>query len=239
MSEITHCGEALQTDKKAILKAYLGNFDEYIFTGWMFGNGFIDMSKREAWKCRWTRSIYALETFKIGDMPTPLSRCHCTTPILWNCLIRHVRTGRLEFVGSTCMKYFDDKRRCTKCLVVNRCKTIRCDKCRVLCKYHNCFHDDNAVHRASDFHLSGLIFGKYEGRTPESLVGVDDGYIHLLFGSSKLTEKEGRTLAQLLPQTKLGFGKYRSKTIDWVRTSAPGYYSWMKKNVDRAFVRYL
>lgn len=239
MNEITDCGEAAQSEKTAILRKYLGNFDEYIYTGWKFANGLADLAD-VGWVSTWKIHIYELEDLKKKNIPTLLSRCHCTTPIVWNCLIMHVPTGRLEFVGSTCMQRFDmNKRRCPQCSVVNRCKTIRCDKCRVLCKYHNCFHDDNAVHRASDFHLSGLIFGKYEGRTPESLVGVDDGYIHLLFGSSKLTEKERRTLAQLLPQTKLGFGKYRSKTIDWVRTSAPGYYSWMKKNVDRAFVRYL
>jgi hypothetical protein len=133
--------------KMELLMKYLGNLDEYIFTGWMFNNDFTNTSNIKGWSCKWKNPIYSLESIGLKNIPTLLSKCHCATPIKWNCLIKHIPTGRLEFVGSTCMNYFRaNKRRCIDCHEVNRYQTSRCVNCRKYCDIHKVFHDDNVKH---------------------------------------------------------------------------------------------
>jgi hypothetical protein len=133
--------------KRELLEDYLGNFDEYIFTGWMIDNTTSDMTDPANWECHWKTPLYPLTDFKPNQFPTILGACHCTTPIIWNCLIKHKPTGRLEFVGSVCMHYFDmNLKRCIQCNKPNRSSYRRCKTCRKLCKLHGEYHDDNAVH---------------------------------------------------------------------------------------------
>lgn len=133
--------------KRELLEDYLGNFDEYIFTGWMIDNAASDMTDPANWECHWKTPLYPLTDFKPNQFPVILRACHCTTPIIWNCLIKHKPTGRLEFVGSVCMHYFDmNLKRCIQCNKPNRSSYRRCKACRKLCKLHGEYHDDNAVH---------------------------------------------------------------------------------------------
>jgi hypothetical protein len=135
------------TSKRELLEAYLGNFDEYIFTGWMFDNAETDMANAANWECHWKTPIYPLTDFKLDQLPEIILACHCTTPIIWNCLIKHKPSGRLEFVGSVCMHYFEmNLKRCVQCNIPNRCATRRCSTCRRRCKLHGEYHDDNTVH---------------------------------------------------------------------------------------------
>ncbi|KAG7375530.1 hypothetical protein PHYPSEUDO_000735 [Phytophthora pseudosyringae] len=136
--------------KRELLEAYLGNFDDYLYTGWMYNRAFRDLANPNAWKCLWTKPIYPLAEFKIERLPDVLDECHCRTKIKWNCLIEHKASGKLEFVGSVCMEYFDiNYKRCIQCKNRNRCPTRRCKKCRKRCLQHGVYHDDNAVHTKS------------------------------------------------------------------------------------------
>lgn len=140
--------EAPQSMKRQLLMDFLGNFDDWIYTGWMISNadGATD-GDTEVWESEWKNPIYPRASFDKQALPETRNRCPCTTPIMWNCLIRNVHTGRLEFVGSTCMQHFNmNKRRCKQCLCVNRCKTAHCKDCRRKCHIHDQYHDDNAVH---------------------------------------------------------------------------------------------
>ncbi|GMF44058.1 unnamed protein product [Phytophthora fragariaefolia] len=259
-------GEADQALKKKLLKQRLGNFDEYIFTGWMFSNAFTDLSNRSAWACRWKTPIYTFDLFKIGDMPTPRTSCPCSTPIVWNYLIKHVRTGRLEFVGSTCMKYFDNKRRCVKCLVVNRCKTVHCQQCRVKCQLHKQYHDDNSTHKrivknGHDFagavsaddsshhhHYKRLVerFDKLRSEGHQRMLTLTLNFGHIrhkyiqdLFDSSELNQAQKNRLVELLPYAELQIGKYKGDKYWDVKSRDISYYNWLKRTWNYRFVRYL
>jgi len=144
-------GEAPQCMKRQLLQDFLGNFDDWIYTGWTVSRSDEETNiDTVVWESEWKTPIFPLESFDKRALPETRHRCPCTTPILWNCLIRNVRDGRLEFVGTTCMRQFHmNKRRCKQCLAVNRCKTSHCNTCRRKCFTHGQYHDNNAIHEYS------------------------------------------------------------------------------------------
>jgi hypothetical protein len=100
---------------------YLGDLREYEFTGLI-----ID---QKIWIQHWKSPKYQLGVFK--NLPEFRTHCPCSTKIVKNCLIRHISTGRLEFIGYNCAEEYRMMRKlCVDCNEVNRCKTNRCADCR-------------------------------------------------------------------------------------------------------------
>lgn len=239
--------------KRQLLEAYLGNFNEYIFTGWMFDNDETDLTNADNWECYWKTPIYPLTDFKLDQLPEILTKCHCTTPIIWNCLIKHTPTGRLEFVGSVCMHYFEmNLKRCIQCNIPNRCPTRRCSTCRTRCKLHGEYHDDNAVHtrtRVADvprsFDERPLTFGKFKSWKPQQLLNQEphaESYFYWLFKCDLLTEADKTELGLYLYGH--GFppkGKYcyAPTTFKNIKKHDTRYYDWLKRTWTDAFVEYL
>lgn len=89
--------EAPQSMKRQLLMDFLGNFDDWIYTGWMISNadGATD-GDTEVWESEWKNPIYPRSSFDKQAIPDTRNRCPCTTPIMWNCMIRNVRTGRVH-----------------------------------------------------------------------------------------------------------------------------------------------
>jgi hypothetical protein len=115
----------------------------------------IDFSKdfeNTGWKCDRTGGGNWEKMFDYEFEPLPANRpklrqhCYCTTMIHWNHLIRYKPTGKLLVVGNMCIRYMGIPmhRRCVQCGEHNRnTSSIRCSKCRVKCKLHDEYHDDN------------------------------------------------------------------------------------------------
>ncbi len=86
---------------------------------------------------------------KDNKIPNPSEECFCKTQIDKNMLIVYKPKTDLEqllFVGSICIKKFNKemfKRRCVKCKKEHRCSSLRCNKCRIRCKVHDDYHDNN------------------------------------------------------------------------------------------------
>jgi hypothetical protein len=220
--------------KKKLLKEYLGDFNEYAFTGWMFNKAFSISAKSGGWKSHWEQPLYPIESFE-SKFPVVLEECHCTTPIVWNCLIKHIPTGRLEFVGSTCMKYFRfNKKRCIECNKVHGKQTPRCGNCRVKCKLHKTHHYDNSFHEkrvavlgyAHHDILSSDDLLLDEGRDYLFNLEMEDENEHLW----KQTLDQGKILidnnSKPFPEQRLDEGKWKGYTFQSLIGVDDAYLQW-------------
>jgi hypothetical protein len=227
--------------KRELLEAYLGNFEEYIFTGWMFDNNQSDLADINNWNCHWKKPIYPLSDFKINQMPAVIDECHCTTPIVWNCLIKHTPTGRLEFVGSVCMNYFDmNKKRCVQCNVPNLCATRRCKGCRKRCKFHDEYHDDNAVHTRpaprprvvpSPTRVHGYDNAFHTRPAPRpSIVVPSPARVERYVNVRPAPKARAVDVVRPFYERPLAFGKYRGRrpnSLIWEGSDGWRYYFWL------------
>jgi uncharacterized protein (DUF3820 family) len=263
--------------KRQKLEEFLGPLEEYYFTGWMFPNSEDDTSDEKKWVSRWKNVIYPLSGFS-NEFPTLIRACHCSTPIIWNCLVKHKVSGRVEFVGSICADQFKMlARTCIQCHAVNRCKTSRCASCRKYCDQHKTYHDDNSSHqeeveatpewkvralekvegtpewfrRAREenekfermmekpFGQRELQFGKWEGYNPDSLIGVADEYLQWYIGTHDEFLITVNDIKPFLMRTKACFGKYKGRSFGCIKANDPAYYNWIKRTIDKPFVKYL
>lgn len=139
-------------------------------------------------------------------------------------------------------EYHDDKivheiKKCIECNRGHECDTARCQYCRNLYFLHYKYHDDNIVHKKT---LNELTFGKYKGRTVDSLVGKDDNYIQWLIGGNICygvgdNELWNHIRLNLLPKTAIQFGKYKENTFEWIKSNDMSYYRWIKNKCDKPF----
>lgn len=222
----------------ARLISALGDITEYANTGWIHG--------AHGWANKW-KSHQPLP----DDLPAIRTKCHCLTPIHYNCLIQHKVTGKLHIVGNFCIKRFGEHRRtCIACFAPNRCQTLRCAACRVYCMRHNTHHDNNIncrlikkpnenryLHIVDTMTtLTTLTFGKYKGRTVDDLVGVDDSYLQWLVNDDTDATLKQYIIDSLLTRTKMVFGKQKGVLLTDLE---PKYVTWLKANIDKPWIQYI
>lgn len=148
--------EQLQKQKHILFRTAIGielginswdiNFKrDFRDTSWRFMN-------REDGSSSWERSVNIKtdipslqEISEQNALPKPRTECYCLTPIVMNCLIQYLPTGRLLFVGNICVKQcgVEMVRTCVDCHQRHKCSSRRCSSCRVFCKLHGKFHEDN------------------------------------------------------------------------------------------------
>jgi uncharacterized protein (DUF3820 family) len=86
-------------------------------------------------------------------------------------------------------------------------------------------------------------FGKWKDYTPDSLIGVADEYLQWYIGNHEeyLAEMNGtlNDIKILLMRTKACFGKYKGRSFEHIKANDPSYYRWIKRTIDKPYVKYL
>lgn len=205
--------------KRQLLIDHLGPLEDYFFTGWYRSNG-----KEANWRCVWLNPIHKLDH---SNLPEPILRCHCSTKLKFNYLIKHKTSDRVEFVGSVCIKRFGDMtKKCIKCFKTNKCKTSRCKDCRIKCELHDEYHEDNIDHmkcQKCDYRLHYGRCIRCEVRQKNEL-------------RQKEEEEEIKQAKTFMP-----YGKYKGRELEWVMFNDTSYFNWFRDNVglERCIVRYV
>lgn len=82
-----------------------------------------------------------------------------------------------------------------------------------------------------------LDFGKYKGKSIETVYDIDQGYSRWLFNQDLLISEKPEIkefLSSKLDSNDksylLSWGKHKSKTIKWVFDNDKQYFTWMSKN---------
>ncbi|GMF37510.1 unnamed protein product [Phytophthora lilii] len=243
------------TSKYEKLVEYLGNLEEYIFTGWMFPKPMSSTYSvsSPAWKCVWERQVTFIDSFKDRDLPELMSECHCTTPIKWNYLIKHISTGRFCKLHK---EYHSDN-----AIHLSALEETLLKQSSIIPDYKTDDSDDDFddfpltseeeefVRSAEEqirleeiysrpFQYRPLNFGKYKGVDPMSLLGEDIHYIRWLFGSNMILSSDKQELKELLMATPIHFGKFEGQTFNQLKANNPGYYYWVKRTIEQPYVRY-
>jgi hypothetical protein len=193
------------------LIAYLGVLSEYELTGLVFTN-----NSKTPTSYRWKNHSYEASDFE--KIPDILSHCSCGTKITNNCLIRHIPSGRLEFIGLVCAKYINiNFRTCITCHKPNLCRTKLCADCRKLCKVNSDLHEENNVVQ-TEFEPVDLC----EHDTDEDLYSSDEEDRYPLFDEDLYTYQEEQCIEKLIEhgieeskpfnERLLEFGKYKNES---------------------------
>jgi hypothetical protein len=129
------------TTKREKLTESLGDFNEWVMTGWNCDN------RVGIWHSSWVNPTFTKED--LGEFPPIQTHCICSTKFFINYLIINKNTRSLAIVGIDCFQHFNKGfRPCFECFDKNYCRTKRCSNCRKKCKLHNEYHDDNTIHDA-------------------------------------------------------------------------------------------
>ena len=228
----------------------LGDLSKYKSTMW-----FYDMKLM-----MWNTSIS--EKFKLEITSPPhldninyegnrLGMCFCRTDIRYHYLIQHIETKEFYFVGSSCIHRFNGqggtglKRTCSECHKPNKCFSLRCKVCRVKCKLHKEYHDDNSqcevcdqcnkIHATKDF-CTTIKFGKYYGQYIECIYFKDYDYVRWLRNQESIVERYPELKPFLDEKFKdvdcsylMKWGKHCDKTIKWIYENDYDYFIWLSK----------
>lgn len=222
------------TTKFDKLQKYLGDFNDYVYTGICF-NGEMECEND------WEYQPYKLkELTELCNLPEIEYVCPCGTRIDIHCLLLNIKTNKLVFVGRKCIEHFDGHYKpCIDCHKRNTCRTKRCKDCRKLCDLHNKYHDDNEVHQPPPHDFKILSTKKYKGKSIDSLLGNDDSYIQWLTSIIIDEELKQYIIDNLLMKTEIQFGKHKGKTHEYLYNNRNGYYTWLISNCDKPYIKYL
>lgn len=232
----------MKKSKKELLIDAVGPIGDYIDTGWRFPHN--PPPKIELrWDYKWTKYIHA-HPRTMTNIPPTRSVCHCTTRIVWNCLIQHKITKEYVFVGSRCIKYFGEhKKTCVKCFKANPKHSTHCDKCRVKCEVCKVHHDDNSICKLFGPEKApvGWRQCKEESDSEEedrsatqrvrpkrsyTMIDGDRSYTRTFGGNPQNVVVSKLDEFKKLSETTLGFGKYSDNLLGEIPES---YIRWMRK----------
>lgn len=136
------------------LRDRLGDLSKYSNTCWKCIVTFDENKLSYEWEQTHKFKISLTTPPKIKDINMfcdSFGQCYCETGIMNHHLIQHINSKKFYFIGSSCINHFKEdggtglKRVCINCNMPNRCKSLRCKNCRILCVMHNEFHDNNLV----------------------------------------------------------------------------------------------
>ena len=189
------------------LSLALGNLGEYANTGWIW-------NEDDGWYKKWKNEMIELPS--LNQLPEAGYTCPCTTKIYHHCLIQH-KSGSYHFVGNECIKRFgESRRRCVDCNEFNRCKSLRCSKCRKQCKLHKTYHSDNKQH-------TKIVQPQINNRNDSDEYEYDSDD-----SSSRVSTQIIRRIPPKdINPFKLTFGKYRSQDIREIDDDE--YIQWLVK----------
>lgn len=82
-----------------------------------------------------------------------------------------------------------------------------------------------------------LTFGRHKGKTIEEVFDSDPNYCRWLLNQEVLTHKSEAIQAFLKTKFVRGagspimtWGKYKNKSLDWIKTSDRPYLEWLRRN---------
>lgn len=176
-----------------------------------FKQDFVNMGWRKSIAGDWEYTLKFAGKALPDDLPDIRTKCYCDTPIHWNHLIQHRKSGKYFIIGSACIKHLgtDMRKMCIDCDQFNSKRTARCGSCRVKCPIHGEYHDDNRNCR------SIKVFDSDEESDQIDLVSDIEPIV------------EHNPMAD-----RISFGKHKGRTYQWIRDNNLQYLKWMARTIE-------
>jgi len=167
--------------------------------------------------------------------------CPCGVKIVNLFEIIHEIDGRVFLIGSICAKrvgiYIG--KRCVMCDKPNKMKTTHCGDCRNKCPLHKIYHPGNIVHASKKMNFN---FGKHKGKSPDLLLGSDDGYLIWVVNQTEWKNAAQRQyiIDNLLPKCcQANFRKYPTTSLSDLKVKDPEYFAYMLTSDRGCYLQYI